>query len=114
MKKFVHLYIYEEAFYRDAVVQDEVYLTPEIYETIKGKLMEPLFILGLDGEHSETFANIEVQYYSEQELKNHRLLSYPSGDLQRAVKKYLQGSPFSKELDEVYKYVSEIIQKNKR
>ncbi|AJD93367.1 hypothetical protein JMA_40490 (plasmid) [Jeotgalibacillus malaysiensis] len=111
MKQFVHLKVYEEAYYSGAVVEDEIFLTPEIYEAIKDELGETLWVSGLDGKHSETDIDIQMQVVTEKDLEMFDFIESPTGELDDRISETLDELELSPNLREIHEEATSFIQK---
>lgn len=68
MKEYVRLSVYAQAYYSGQTYSEEVFLPLEMWEKIKDDFQYYTYITELDGKHSETRVDIEVDFYNEDQL----------------------------------------------
>lgn len=85
MKTYVHLKVSAEGYKSGATNEDEIFLTPEMYEEIKEGLGTTMWFHELDGKHSEQEEDIFMQVVTEKDLENFEFLDSRSGSLRELV-----------------------------
>lgn len=81
MKKYIELSIYAEGYYSGASYKETVFLTKELWDKIKDDFKTTFYIYELDGKHSEIETKLDVNEYTEEELKKYRVEYDDSGDI---------------------------------
>lgn len=109
MKTFVHLSVEAEGYRSGATEQDEVFLTPEIYEAIKSGLGTTMWFHDLDGKYSEQEEDIQVQFLTEDDLNMFDIMKDATGCLFDRVLDEFDGS--YGELQDIQKEAHSYIQK---
>lgn len=107
MKTFVHLKVEAEGHYSGATYEDEVFLTPEMYEAIGSEIGTEFNCGELDGKHSEVITDIDVQFLTEQDLATFPFLEGGDGGLHDLCTDYLWDD--KKELEAFKKLQSEVL-----
>lgn len=93
MKTFVHLKVSAEGYNSGATDEDEMFLTPEMYEEIKEGLGTSMWFNELDGKHSEQEEDIFMQIVTEKDLETFDFLNCRSGSLQERIMDESHRSP---------------------
>lgn len=109
MKTFVHLKVEAEGYRSGATEQDEVFLTPDIYEAIKDELGTTMWFHELDGKYSEQEEDIQVQFLTEDDLSMFDIMEDASGCLFDRIMDEFSGS--HQELQDIQTEAHSYIQK---
>lgn len=65
----VNLCFYAEGYYSGSTYEENITVSKEFYEKIKDKVEEmEVCVYELDGKHSTTYGNIEIQSYNEEDI----------------------------------------------
>jgi hypothetical protein len=72
---------YAEGYYSDSTYEENIAIRSEIFDKIEEDIYKiTLYICELDGKHSEVEADVTVQFYSEEEIKNMNWQDGSDGD----------------------------------
>lgn len=65
----VNLCFYAEGYYSGSTYEENITVSKEFYDKIKDKVEEmEVCVYELDGKHSTTYGNIEIQSYNEEDI----------------------------------------------
>lgn len=70
MKNYIQLYINAQAYYSGNTYYEEVFLTKEMWDSIKDKISMYTYLYEFDGKHSEVKVEIYQDEVSEEYLKS--------------------------------------------
>jgi hypothetical protein len=72
---------YAEGYYSDSTYEENIAIRSEIFDKIEEDIYKiTLYICELDGKHSEVEADVTVQFYPEEEIKNMNWQDGSDGD----------------------------------
>jgi hypothetical protein len=98
MKEYVKLSVDVEAYYSGATYQEEVFLPLETWNEIKDQFEDHLYISELDGKHSETKCDIEVEEdINEKYLENYIASANDGEDLFYHIYEFLDEDKYDRD-----------------
>lgn len=106
----VNLCFYAEGYYSGSTYEENVTVSKEFYEKIKDKVEEmEVCIYELDGKYSETYGNIEIQSYNEEDIIDWWEETENDGNVFYSELSWICQCYFNLDLDKEIKEVEEYI-----